>query len=61
MKSGQLGGNRDTFMLIFSADTCDFLVTDMLLEQRCSRYVPTGTDLVMNFNLAKILNKKRYT
>ena len=27
VKSGQLGGNADTFMPIFSADTLDFLVT----------------------------------
>ena len=33
VKSGQLGGNTDTFMPIFSADTLDFLVTDILLEE----------------------------
>ena len=33
VKSGQLGGNVDTFMPIFSADTLDFLVTDILLEE----------------------------
>ena len=33
VKSGQLGGNADTFMPIFSADTLDFLVTDIFLEE----------------------------
>ena len=33
VKSGQLGCNADTFMLIFSADTLDFLVTDIFLEE----------------------------
>ena len=33
VKSGQLGGIADTFMLIFSADTLDFLVTDIFLEE----------------------------
>ena len=33
VKSGQLGGNDDTFMSIFSADTIDFLVTDIFLEE----------------------------
>ena len=33
IKSGQLGGNADTFMPIFSADTLDFLVTDIFLEE----------------------------
>ena len=28
VKSGQLGGNADTFMSIFSADTLDFLETE---------------------------------
>ena len=33
MKSGQLGGgNADTFMPIFSADTLEFLVTDIFLK-----------------------------
>ena len=33
IKNGQLGGNVDTFMPIFSADTLDFLVTLIFLEQ----------------------------
>ena len=33
MKIAQLGGNADTFMAIFSADTLDFLVTDIFLEK----------------------------
>ena len=32
VKSGQLGGNSDTFMPIFSADTLDFLIADIFLE-----------------------------
>ena len=36
IKSGQLGGNADTFMPMFSVDTLDFLflVTDIFLEER---------------------------
>ena len=33
VKSGQLGGNADFFMLIFSADILDFLVTYIFLEK----------------------------
>ena len=33
VKSGQLGGNADTFMSIFSADTLDFLIRDIFLEE----------------------------
>ena len=33
VKSGQLGGNADTFVPIFSADTLDFLVLDIFLEE----------------------------
>ena len=28
-----MGGNADTFMPIFPADTLDFLVTDIFLEE----------------------------
>ena len=34
VKRGQLGGNAGTFMPIFSADTIDFLVTDIFLKER---------------------------
>ena len=33
VKSGQQGGNADTFMPIFSTDALDFLVTDIFLEE----------------------------
>ena len=33
VKSSQLGGNTYTFMPIFPADTLDFLVTDIFLEE----------------------------
>ena len=34
VKSSQLGGgNADTFMPIFSANTLDYLVTDIFLEE----------------------------
>ena len=33
IKSGQLGGNADTFMPIYSADTLDFSVTDIFQEE----------------------------
>ena len=32
VKSGQLGGNADTFMPIFSADTLDFLVREGIIH-----------------------------
>ena len=34
IKQGPLGGNANTFMPMFSADTLDFLVTDIFLEER---------------------------
>ena len=34
VKSAQLGGNADTFMPIVSADTLDFLVKDIFVEER---------------------------
>ena len=33
VKSGQQGGNADTFMPIFSTDALDFLVRDIFLEE----------------------------
>ena len=33
-----MGGNADTFTPIFSADTLDVLVTDILLEERIIRF-----------------------
>ena len=33
VKSGELGGNADTFMPIFSADTRDSLITDIFLDE----------------------------
>ena len=33
VKRGQLVGNGDTWMPIFSADTLDLLVTDIFLEE----------------------------
>ena len=33
VKSGELGGNTDTFMPIFSVDTLDFLIADIFLEE----------------------------
>ena len=33
VKNGQLVGNGDTWMPIFSADTLDLLVTDIFLEE----------------------------
>ena len=52
MKSGQLVGNADTFMSIFSADTFDFFVTDIFLEEGIipfSGNLSTGTDRAINF------------
>ena len=33
-KQGLTRGNADTFMLIFPADTLDFLITDIFLEEK---------------------------
>ena len=52
-------------MLIFSADTLDFLVTDILLEEGIilffSGNLSTGTDLAINFDLVKCITKNKYT
>ena len=60
VKSGQLGGNADTFMLIFSADTLDFLITDIFLEEGIINFFSnliTEADLAINFDLAKCITK----
>ena len=64
VKSCQLGGNADTFMPIFSADTLGFLVTDIFLEEAIIHFSTnwsTGTDLVINFDLVKCITKNKYT
>ena len=38
VKIPQVGGNADTFMPIFSADTLDFLVTDIFLEEGITHF-----------------------
>ena len=51
-------------MPIFSADTLDFLVTDILLEEGIIHFsdnVSTGTDLAINFDLVKCRTKNKYT
>ena len=51
-------------MLIFSADTLDFLVTDIFLEEGIIRFfwqLKSGTDLVINFDLVKCIIKCRYS
>ena len=59
------GGNADTSMSIFSsADTLDFLVTDMFLEE--GKYIfsgtlSTGTDLAINFDLVKRITENKHT
>ena len=58
------GGNADAFMPIFSADTLDFLVTDIFLEERIIHFfsgnLSTGTDLAINFVLVKCVTKNKY-
>ena len=64
VKSGQLGGNADTFMPIFSADTLDFLVTDIFLEEGIIHFygnLSAGTDLAINFDSVKCITKNKYT
>ena len=52
-------------MLIFSADTLDFLVvTDIFLEEKIIYFsgdLRTGTDLAINFDLVKCIRKNKYT
>ena len=64
LKSGQLGGNVDTFKPIFSSDALDFLVTDIFLEKGIitfSSNVNTRTNLTINFDLVKCITKNKYT
>ena len=50
-------------MPIISADTLDFLVTDIFLEgiTHFSGNLSTGTDLAINFDLVKCITKNKYT
>ena len=51
-------------MPIFSADTLDFLITDIFLEGTIhffSDNLITGTDLAINFDLVKCTTKNKYT
>ena len=61
----QLGGNADTVMPVFSADTLDFLVIDIFLEDGIilsfSVNLSTGTDLTINFDLLRCITKNKYT
>ena len=61
----QLGGNADTVMPVFSADTLDFLVIDIFLEDGIILYfsvnLSTGTDLTINFDLLRCITKNKYT
>ena len=57
-----MGGNADTFMPIFCADTLDFLVTDIFLEEGIILFfgkLTTGTDLAINFDLVKCITKNK--
>ena len=49
-------------MPIFSADTLNFLVTDIFLEERIifSGNLSTGTDLAIDFDLLKCITKTKY-
>ena len=64
VKIGKLGGDADTFMPIFSADTLYFLVTDIFLEEGIIHFfsgnLSTGTDLAISFDLVKCITKNRY-
>ena len=61
----QLGGNADAVMPVFSADTLDFLVIDIFLEEGIilsfSFNLSTGTDLTINFDLLRCITKNKYT
>ena len=61
IKSGQLGGNADTFMPIYSADPLDFSVTDIFQEKGIIHFflvnLGTGTDLAINFDLVKCITQ----
>ena len=62
VKSGELGGNADTFMPIFSVDTLYFLVTDIFLEQRIIHFfwqLKYWNWSCYQFWLSKMYNKKK--
>ena len=64
VKSGQLGCNVGTFMPIFLADTLDFLVANIFLEEGIYFFfgnLSTGTDLAINFDLVKCVTKNKYS
>ena len=50
-------------MPIFSANTPNFLVTDIILEKRITYFgnLTTGTDLAINFDLVKCTTKNKYS
>ena len=52
-------------MHIFSADTLDFLITGIILEEGIMHFfsgnLSTGTDLTINFDLVKCIAKNKYT
>ena len=51
-------------MPMFSADTLDFLVTDIFLEKGIIHFpsnLSTGTDLAIDFDLVKCIAKTKYT
>ena len=61
VKSGELGGNADTFMPIFSVDTLYFLVTDIFLEQGIIHFfwqLKYWNWSCYQFWLSKMYNKK---
>ena len=51
-------------MYIFSADTLDFLVTDIFLKKGVIHFfsgnLSTGNDLAINFDLVKCITKNKY-
>ena len=51
-----MGGNTDTFMLIFSADTPHFLVTDIFLVEGIIHFFIVA--LVLELILLLVLTKK---
>ena len=64
MKIAELG-NADTFLPIFYADTLDFIVTDIFIEEGIIHFFSanssTGFDITINFDLVKCITKNKYT
>ena len=59
-----MGGNADTFMSIFFADTLNFLVTYIPRGGNNTFFsgnLSTGTDHAISFDIVKCIKKSKYS